>query len=596
MHRALKIKTQKNIWLVGASVCILAIYFYLYAGFFSGSRAPIGDDYQQQLPNLLAGYFSFSTNGIFSIPWFNPAQCGGIPFYADPGHGLYSIPTLLTALVNPLFAIKLTFLLFAILGYVGFYLLLRKFDISIPLAIAGATLFLFNGFYTTRMIVGHPFHAFMLVPFIPLVSLSRLRLLPSLILTGIIVGYMFHSAMIHILPPVLVASVIILLIWGIKKDLSKRVWLRFLGGLGIGILLSLSKFVASYSFTRNFPRDFYGIPGFKSIFDALEITFRSLFFRSPAPEANGLLTGGSFSFGEHEFAFGITPVPLILLIVAIVASIVSLFRRKRWQHFSKKNLLYTIAISFLLALPIFLNWYQPAWNAFLQNLPVVGESSSFLRWFALYIPVCILVSICGVRTLVRKETQGVILAGGIIFLTIAYQARADMTFYREGQSYNPQTIVEAYKKAKETGKIPPIIGIGVFTNPDGKIAMPIGRNDVMAQGASQLACYNAVFGYRLESFPFGSLTTGSAARLDSEGFYNFKNPACMIYPAENNCEPGDHFRSSEEQNLEAFLSYKSFDFKKSTMQAAANIITIAAILGLIVGLCFSFWRLIGTTR
>lgn len=65
----------------------------------------------------------------------------------------------------PLLAVQITFLVFAASGVLGFYSLLRDaLMISTPASVFGATLYLFNGFYGHRAIVGHfTFHVFMLV-------------------------------------------------------------------------------------------------------------------------------------------------------------------------------------------------------------------------------------------------------------------------------------------------------------------------------------------------------------------------------------------------------------------------------------------------
>src|SRR5436853_2933021 len=149
------------------SATVLVAYYILFGSYFPNANGRLGHDYMQQLPNLLAGYYWFQNNGLLSIPWFNPAQCGGVPFYADAGHGFYSLPQFLVLVFNPVLAIKITFFFFALAGYFGFYFLLkRRFRIKQSFALLGATLFLFNGFYAHRMMIGHPFHAFMLLPWL----------------------------------------------------------------------------------------------------------------------------------------------------------------------------------------------------------------------------------------------------------------------------------------------------------------------------------------------------------------------------------------------------------------------------------------------
>ena len=71
------------------------------------------------LPNLLAGFFWHVQNGWFSVPWFNPAQCGGIPVQADPQGAFFSLPQVLTFVVPPVRALQTSFFAYAAAGYVA---------------------------------------------------------------------------------------------------------------------------------------------------------------------------------------------------------------------------------------------------------------------------------------------------------------------------------------------------------------------------------------------------------------------------------------------------------------------------------------------
>ncbi len=124
--RTLMKKLRENAFTIISSAVVLLAYGVIFGSYFPNAAGGLGHDYKQQLPNLLAGYYWFQQNGFFSIPWFNPAQCGGVPFYADPGHGLYAIPQFLVLFFNPVIAVKITFFLFALAGYTGFYILLRR--------------------------------------------------------------------------------------------------------------------------------------------------------------------------------------------------------------------------------------------------------------------------------------------------------------------------------------------------------------------------------------------------------------------------------------------------------------------------------------
>jgi hypothetical protein len=91
-----------------------------------------------------------------------------------------------------------------------------------------------------------------------------------------------------------------------------------------------------------------------------------------------------------------------------------------------------------------------------------------------------------------------------------------------------------------------------------------------------------MFGFRLEFLPFKNIHPGPV--FDNDGkVYNFKNPACYLYPAENDCEPGGHFRLDQPDELKAFTSYSSFSYRKSAIQQATDwlsLLTMTAVVAI----------------
>ena len=57
-----------------------------------------------------------------------------------------------------------------------------------------------------------------------------------------------------------------------------------------------------------------------------------------------------------------------------------------------------------------------------------------------------------------------------------------------------------------------------------------------------------------------------------------KNPACYVFPDENNCVPGDHFRADQKEELLSFTSYKGYEFNMSKTQKISNWISLISIL------------------
>jgi hypothetical protein len=99
---------------------------------------------------------------------------------------------------------------------------------------------------------------------------------------------------------------------------------------------------------------------------------------------------------------------------------------------------------------------------------------------------------------------------------------------------------------------------------------------VIVDGISPAACYEPMFGYRLEWFPFRTIHTGDP-RERTGNDYNFKNPAGYLFPAENGVEPGGHFHVGQERELDALLDYRPFDFAKPARQRIAEVVNVIAM-------------------
>src|SRR5205814_2035875 len=176
-------------------------------------------------------------------------------------------------------------------------------------------------------------------------------------------------------------------------------------------------------------------------------------------------------------------------------------------NLSKRAVVYASVIILLLFIPVAVNLYHPAWNAILKNIPIVKSSSLLLRWFAMYIPISILAAVllANASPIANRHAAWIALAS-IIFV-IVYQATENRIYY-DKQTYDGAPIKLAYEQSKSIGAIVPIRGIatGIVTITDRTLS----QNDLMVAGLSQLACYNAIFGYRLEWFPVGDLHPGPA--------------------------------------------------------------------------------------
>jgi len=111
----------------------------------------------------------------------------------------------------------------------------------------------------------------------------------------------------------------------------------------------------------------------------------------------------------------------------------------------------------------------------------------------------------------------------------------------------------------------------------GQPGLTLSRNDSIAVGESQLLCYQPLFGYRLEQFRVGILRPGPADSV-IDGRFNFKDPACYVFPQANACRPGDELSETRRADLHALLGYRPYAFVEPLFAVLSNWISFAAVV------------------
>jgi hypothetical protein len=591
------LKDEKRITfaLVIYQIALLLFYAGYFGQFFPNKNSALGHDYAYFFPHLLDGYYWFLGNGIFKAPWFSPAFCGGLPQFSNPQDMFYSIPQFLTFAVGPLFGVYITVIMFAWFGYIGTYLLLRRvFSVSYLSSALAATLFLMNGFYFNRMVIGHlAFHSFMLIPllcYFLMMPIAKQKVNVNKwvvfgfysVMSSLLLAYMLYSGMLSIMIPLILGVVAVACIYGFTCGCLKSFWQRFVISGIVSLSICSAKLISMLAFVNQFPRDQYKLPG-TGIIDGIELFFRSLFLPATWSFSKDIIRHFQWMPQMHDYDFNITPVPLIIIIIGIVYAI----RSKKWLAF--KEIAFTKwSCAFLLALifiiPYLFHLYTPLWHQFLKLLPAIKTSSTLIRWHIIYIlPLLIIMALFIERTEIFKKYKLLIFIAGVatVFMINIFQPIG----YYHNQNYKPFNVLSAYYKNKEHNLNPQITNIAVYADSNGKWVRTFFVNDMIAIGASQMFCYEPILGYRLENFPLKTLQPGSIT-IEKNGFLNFKNPACYIYPAENNCHPGDHFTVGQKDEMMNFAAYNGYKFNVSLKQTIANWISPIAFILCILYLLF----------
>lgn len=563
-------------------VLLIHLVFYQYfSQFFPNSQGHLGHDYAYFLPQLVDGYCWYHENGLWEVPWFSPSFGGGLPKFPNPQSMYYSVPQWLSFFISPLRAVFWSSFLFGALGFLGFYTLFtRRFHSQPMAAILAGSLFLFNGFYIHRMAIGHlTYHSFMLWPWLLYLLLGHKQRLLRVTGFSILLAYMFYSGAVLLIPMMVIALIISLGFLYITQLVfidHKPLITDFIVGIMGALCLSAAYLSASFHFLKWFPRDFYALPGFAPLAHFLYAVAKMLFFKPDEVFNNDLYLNKRVGLGVHEYEYGLTMVPLLILGLFVLFI---LRNNPRFILKTKSQVGISILLLILFLLPLAFNFYQPWWNIFLKSLPYIGNNSTLIRWVAMYIPLVILFTglmLSKISWINQYQKYALPL---ILIVLIQGYWQTDWAFYNT-QKYNPKAVEWFYDQVKSEKVSPSITQVASSANFQGHLLQ---QNDLMTQGISCLEPDESLFGYTLEKFPKKSLHVGGVWEIEKNACYNFKNPASYVFPLENNLMSGDHFTLSEKEFMDQLLQYQPYEFKMSTIQRTANVLTTGSlVLALII--------------
>lgn len=263
---------------------ILSIHQIIFQNLIIFNNSMVAEDFYFGLPNLIFGKIWYFKNGLFNPPHFIASQGGGIPFYADPQSSYYSIFQIFFILFKISTSLKVIFFIFTLIGFFGSYLLLKKsFKFERYSSLLGATLFIFNGFFVNRFLVGHlfltyyiflPFYCFLLFSTILSKNLYVKKI--SLILSSIIFSSFFYAGASTVIIQSTYSIGIIVLIFYIKYK-NYNIFINFIYSVLFALLISLSNISYKIHFYAQFTRELGGTT-LNSFGSFLYTSLTSLFF------------------------------------------------------------------------------------------------------------------------------------------------------------------------------------------------------------------------------------------------------------------------------------------------------------------------------
>ena len=581
---------KKNYIFFLLAILIFFAHQIIFQDFFPNKNLNLGNDYSQFIPNFIFGKIWFHKN-FLSVPWFSPSFCCGIPFFGDPQTMYYTIQQLFFIIFSPIIALKLIFLFFSFIGFVGTFLLINKsFKKNIYIALIASSLFLFNGFVNYRLVIGSVVSLNYI--FIPLYCYLVINSFYNnenkktsfffIIISGLLLSHIIQSTggPIAIITILSIIFITLLHVYFFEKiQIFYHLFFSFL----VGFLISSSKIIASLSLLNNFPRENPPI-FFESYYDLISNVFRSLFFYPDSQKFNlNVINSLPYKMEVHELEFGITIVPLIIFLLFFIN-----IKKFKFPKFSPIKLIALLAMFLLLVFAGSINVLNDQLGIIFRELPLIKSNWVNFRFLAIFIlPIIIIVSFI-IDKIILTENKIKMFALTCL-LIIFFQNYFYKKDYYHKQNYKTETIQEFYYDKNRLKNIK-VKNIVIITDKNKKPLINLQRNNLFIHELSPMFCYNTLYGYNLEALPqnfiFNKLNevnenlfyyTGDP-KLVTNDKLNFFDPSCFVYPNENNCKPGDLFDKSKINQLENLLNYKSYDFKLSFIQKIFNFINVFSII------------------
>ena len=373
------LRNSKLLWATAATLPI-CIFFYQYLS--SGSKLIGGDfDYFAQLYEA----FRLSVIHYHQLPLWNPWMSGGVPLYANPQFGLISLQSLLVLPFGAIYGLKLSYVLYAIAGFWGMYMLThRVVGSSRVRSLLVSYIWVFSGFFAGHNISHYTFSLFFLTPWLfyflarrsnkwswlwfggieSIILLSSIHY--AFLMTSLVVGLYFCLSLLRINRARGRLS--------LKLQLTRNDIMYVLKVLAVIIILAGYRFLATYYYIAHNPK----IPAL--LIDSPNhpiLLIKSLFL----PIATHLPVPPNLQWGWAEYSMYLGLSSAIALLFCIGLLLRQTILKQKIAKFSNPHFVITILIigfvTFLLAIGD-VNRVAPF--HILRQLPGFSETRVAARW------------------------------------------------------------------------------------------------------------------------------------------------------------------------------------------------------------------------
>lgn len=314
------------------------------------------------------------------FPWFNPWIAGGVPLYANPQMGFFSIQMLFVFVFGAPIGLKLTVILFTFLGYASMNVLLRRyFKVSAGIAALLSLMWVFSSFFVDHLPSHFTFIWYLVGPFYFYLAL-KLKTIKDGIWLGLAFAVMglsqIHNPFFHI---AIICSAILLVKFVLA--IRDKTYVQFIkAGAAAGVTFAViagHRAIYTIQNVNDFPRQVFDpvasrIASFLGVVMPYSRQHNLTFFNYPS------LPQAPYGFGEMTGTIGIFGSFAALLCVLFVGYKVY-GHKKELQQFKVPIIVLVCAVLCLAIGFGAISRFAP-YNI-LKHLPVFSNMRVPSRWF-----------------------------------------------------------------------------------------------------------------------------------------------------------------------------------------------------------------------
>lgn len=309
------------------------------------------------------------------FPWLNPWVAGGVPLYANPQFGLFSIQMPLVLLFGTLAGLHLAVLVYFLAGFWGMYCLLKRLGAEKLIAVLLSYIWIFSSFPVWRLAGGHlTFGTYLLAPWF-FYFLLNIRKKYGWLWLGLYTAFLINQSM-HYMTVQLLAIGAMVAIFQLVIHRGKGSFWISVKPYVLSLLLTLPLIFHKAYYTFQYMHDYTKAPpiehGTTINMITAALTFRG--FRNFDPVSSGL---GNVGWSEYAAYFGILTLGLLAYFI-----VKNLEQPKKLRP----QFVFVVVGLVILLLISLGNFSAISPYGLIHRLPVFDQmqvSARWLGWFAL---------------------------------------------------------------------------------------------------------------------------------------------------------------------------------------------------------------------